>query len=474
MKLLNKYSLYLIVLLGLVLRIIHIDQSLWLDEAISALAAKNFSFYGIVFEFLKGDNHPPLYYLVLRLWGLVFGFSDIALRSLSILAGTATIYLTYLFIKKLFDRKVALIASLLLATSPLHIYYSQEIRMYPLLGLWAVGLIYIFTFLKQNSVSKWLWLLFSVGLIVLIATDYTGIFLLPVFGLIGWKEKFSFKKIIGGFIPLGVSLFLWLPLLLQQKETAAIQLSTLPGWRELAGGTPKEVVVLWMKFVLGRISFYPKLGYYFLVGVFSLPILLVFFRSVSKKSFWLWTFFLTPLIGSFLFSLIVPSFNYFRFIYVLPAFYGLIALGLISFRKPLFYVLTGFIILGNLTGLAFYYTDVSNQREQWKQSISYIENENPELVIYEFPEPFAPFYWYTSGKVEGLGGLTSLTSVEDRTEEKISKEITSSTFRIMYVSYLRDLTDSEAHIQKTLVNQGFNIVESKSFAGVGEIITYER
>ncbi len=474
MKLLNRYSIYIIVLLGLVLRIVQINQSLWLDEAISALAAKNFSFYGIVFEFLKGDNHPPLYYLVLRLWGLVFGFSDIALRSLSILAGIATILLTYFFIKKLFNRKVALVASLLLATSPLHIYYSQEIRMYPLLGLWAVGLIYIFTFLKQNSVSKWLWLLFSVGLIVLIATDYTGIFLLPVFWLIGWKEKYSFKKIIGGYIPLGVSLFFWLPILLQQKETAAIQLSTLPGWRELAGGTPKEVVVLWMKFVLGRISFYPKLGYYLLVGMFSLPILFAFYKSVNKKSFWLWTFFLIPLIGSFTFSFIVPSFNYFRFTYVLPAFYGLIALGLLSFKKPIFYFLTGFVILGNITGLAFYYFETSNQREQWKQSITYIESNDPEFVLFEFPEPFAPFYWYTSGKVEGLGGLTGLTSVEARTEEKISQKITPSTFRIMYVSYLRDLTDSEAHIQKTLVNQGFNIVESKSFAGVGEIITYER
>ncbi len=474
MKQLNRYSIYLIVLLGLVLRLVQLNQSFWLDEAISALAAKNFSFSGIIFEFLKGDNHPPLYYLLLRLWGLIFGFSDIALRSLSVLVGTATIVLTYLFIKKLFDKRTALIGSLLIATSPLHIYYSQEVRMYPLIGLWTIGLMYIFTFLKEKSISKWVWLLFSVGLVVLIATDYTGIFLLPVFLIIGLRDKYSIKYLISGFIPLVIGLFFWIPVLLQQKETALIQLSALPGWRELAGGTPKEVVVLWMKFVLGRISFYPKLGYYFLVGVFSLPIIVALYKSVSKKSFWLWALFLTPLVFSFVFSFIVPSFSYFRFIYVLPSFYGLIALGLLSFKKPVFYLLTGIIVLGNITGLAFYYFDESNQREQWKQSVSYIENINPDLVIYEFPEPFAPFYWYSSGKTEGFGGLTNLSSIESMTDQKIKNKITSSSFKIMYVAYLRDLTDSGHHIQKTIVKQGFEIVESKSFAGIGDIITYER
>lgn len=474
MKHLSKYSIYFILLLGFVLRIVNINQSLWLDEAISALAAKNFSFYGIIFEFLKGDNHPPLYYLILRFWGIIFGFSDVVLRMLSVLVGTATIFLTYLFLKKLFDKNVAILGSFLLAISPLHIYYSQEIRMYPLLGLLAVGLVYLFTFFKNKSVSKWLWMLFATGLVILVAIDYTGVFLLPVFWVIGWKEKISFKKIFTGFIPLGLVFFSWLPILWQQKETAIIQLSSLPGWRNLAGGTPKEVIVLWMKLVLGRISFYPKLVYYFTVGIFSVPILLSLYQSVFKKSFWLWVFFLLPLVSSLALSFIVPSFNYFRFIYILPAFYGLIALGLINIKKRLSYLVLGLIVIGNLTGLSFYYFNESNQREQWRQAVLYIENENPNMVVFEFPQPFAPYYWYSSDKVKAIGGLTDLNSKYDLTSEKLNQEFTSEVKNIIYVSYLRDLTDSQDDIQRIIKLANFKQVKAVSFSGVGEVISYER
>ncbi len=74
-------------ILALGLRLMPLNQSLWLDEATSALVTRMSlaDFFG---KFMPGDFHPPLYYLALRAWGTLFGTSEIALRSLSILFGT--------------------------------------------------------------------------------------------------------------------------------------------------------------------------------------------------------------------------------------------------------------------------------------------------------------------------------------------------------------------------------------------------
>lgn len=473
MRLLEKYGIFLVTLLAFGLRIININQSFWLDEAISALAAKKYSFAELISVFINGDNHPPLFYLILRGWGLLFGFSDMGLRFLPIIAGTLTVGVCYLFLKKLFNWWIALLGASLMATSPLHIYYSQEVRMYPLLGLWAIVLMYLFIGIIKDQ-KKLDYVLFSLGLVILVATDYVGLFLIPVFFIIAWIAKTRLKNIFMAFIPLGIAGLFWLPTLLQQKETALRQLSGLPGWRELAGGTPKEIVVLWMKLVLGRISFFPKESYYLLVGIFSLPLIAAFSKTIGKKGYFLWIFLLIPLIGSMMTSFLVPSFNYFRFIYVLPAFYGLVAFGIHSFSKKLKYVLIGTVFLGNVTGLFFYYADPQNQREQWKQSIAYIEQELPNLVLFDFPEPFAPFYWYSSGQVKGVGGLTGLSSQIEQTRTKLSQEIPGDSHHIIYVSYLRDLTDSSKHIQSILDEQQFRQTKSVSFPGVGEVITYEK
>ena len=56
-------------------------SDLWLDEALSANIAK--LPVGDLFEALKHDGHPPLYYLLLHYWMEVFGEGDVAVRALS-------------------------------------------------------------------------------------------------------------------------------------------------------------------------------------------------------------------------------------------------------------------------------------------------------------------------------------------------------------------------------------------------------
>jgi mannosyltransferase len=133
----------LILLLALGLRCYRLDgQSLWADEGNSAaLALRSLS---TITRDAAHDIHPPLYYYLLHFWVGLFGNSEVALRSLSVLAGTALVLVTYLLGRELFSRRTALIAAFLASFSPFQIYYSQETRMYILVSLWAALAILFF------------------------------------------------------------------------------------------------------------------------------------------------------------------------------------------------------------------------------------------------------------------------------------------------------------------------------------------
>src|SRR3989344_1694944 len=124
----NHDMIIVILFTALILRLISLNQSLWLDEATTALVAK-MPLSDLFTKFLPGDFHPPLYYLIINQWTKLFGYSEVSLRFPSILFGVASVFMVYLIGKEFLDKKVGLIASLFLAMSGLHIYYSQEARM---------------------------------------------------------------------------------------------------------------------------------------------------------------------------------------------------------------------------------------------------------------------------------------------------------------------------------------------------------
>jgi 4-amino-4-deoxy-L-arabinose transferase-like glycosyltransferase len=126
-----------VVALALGLRVQGIaDDGYWLDEMTSLRdAARPVS---RLLAGRGGASHPPLYHLMLKGWVALFGTSEVAVRMLSAILGTATVGATFALFRALHGRAVGLAASLLLAVSFHHIVFSQEARMYALFGLLAV------------------------------------------------------------------------------------------------------------------------------------------------------------------------------------------------------------------------------------------------------------------------------------------------------------------------------------------------
>jgi len=116
------------------------SKGLWLDEAYSVLVAR-LPFMEML-EKLNRDATPPLYYLCLAPWIQLFGSSEAAARALSVVFSVGGIALTGLLAFRYFSLRIASIATLMLAFTPMHVYYAQEARMYSLMALLGIALVF--------------------------------------------------------------------------------------------------------------------------------------------------------------------------------------------------------------------------------------------------------------------------------------------------------------------------------------------
>ncbi len=133
--------LIVLTLLGLALRAARLDfQPLWWDEGYSVWFTTHS--LGQIAALTAEDIHPPLYYALLHGWTQLFGTGPAALRLPSVIFGTLAVPAIYEAGRRIFNsRRIALLAAALLALHPLHIFYSQEIRMYGLVALLSIGVI---------------------------------------------------------------------------------------------------------------------------------------------------------------------------------------------------------------------------------------------------------------------------------------------------------------------------------------------
>lgn len=471
--------------LALFLRLVNLNQGFWLDEAIGTIAANKFSYWGLINQFAKFDFHPPLYYILIKAWGSFWGYSEISIRSLSVIFGILTILVVFEIAKNInklnnVKNNWPLISALFLATAPLHIYYSQEARMYALAAFLASVSVYVFIrlLIKQNLIN---WVLFSLSLILLISSDYMPLLLLPMFLIIPvfLRGKINFARLLFlGFSPLVIVGIFWLPVFSMQLAGGNWLSANLPGWSEISGGTNvKQLGLVWVKFILGRISFTNKYIYGVVFIVSSLPVIAAGFYSWIKKEkyqilIWLWFF--GSLVLCIIISFFVSALTYFRLLFILPAFYLIIAWGSLKigrFSKSAVIL----IILVNLLAWSFYIITPNFWREDWRGAVSLVDEKagNSEIALFEFPDPPASYQWYQKNKLESLGALTALYAKPGETEKR-AEDLINGKNGVWYFEYLRDLTDPQRLVEKKLQSLGFREGAEYSFRGVGKITHFKK
>jgi 4-amino-4-deoxy-L-arabinose transferase-like glycosyltransferase len=91
------------------------------------------------FAVLRQDNHPPLFFLLLRAVRALFGEQEFALRLPAILCGVATVPFVWRAARRLPGLPARVLATSLVAFSSLNLELSADLRMYSLLTLAVAG-----------------------------------------------------------------------------------------------------------------------------------------------------------------------------------------------------------------------------------------------------------------------------------------------------------------------------------------------
>jgi hypothetical protein len=105
---------------------------------------------------MANNVHPPLFHTLLHLWIHAFGRSELAVRAYPLVWGIAAIPLMYWVGTTIYERRVGLYASFILAISPFYIWYAQEARMYTMMlvfALLSVG--FLWNALQTNRFRWW-------------------------------------------------------------------------------------------------------------------------------------------------------------------------------------------------------------------------------------------------------------------------------------------------------------------------------
>ena len=170
-----QLALLVLVAAGAAIRFSTLDlQSFWVDEGITVHLLR-MDFGDMFGSALDGEQTPPLYYVLAWLWTRPFGTSEVGLRSLSALVGTATIPLAWGIGRQLVSERVGLVAAGLVAFNPLLVWYSQEGRSYALLVLLAgLSILAFLGALEQGSarnLARW-----AVPSVLALCTHYFALF----------------------------------------------------------------------------------------------------------------------------------------------------------------------------------------------------------------------------------------------------------------------------------------------------------
>lgn len=465
--------IFLILLTSFILRLIAINQSFWLDEAINVYYATKLPFIEFISQYPYGDFHPVGYFLML--WPVVhqFGASEIATRLISVLFGVASVWLVFLIAKEFFNRQIGLVASLLLAFNPLHIYYSTEARMYAFAAFAVtLSLLCLIKLLKGVKLAP---LFYFFSLVIVLYSDYLAYFAVPIQLL--FVGLFYKKKLRQVFILQIISLICFIPgilLLIKQLEVGLGTVLSNPNWAKIVGSNSlKELGLSLIKPLIGKISFDNK----YLYGGISLALLgvysFLFFKAFKKtKEFTLLIFwFSIPIAGSYLFSFFVPIFSYFRLLYIIPALCLITACGIAQFRKRNGYLALTLLITISISFLFPYYFNPRAQRENWKEAVATVESQAflTANILFEDNNILTPYLLYSKDSTNAYPGLLRVpaVSLSDVKTEGLEND------QIFVFEYLVQINDPARLLEAKIKEKGFHESKKLNFQGVGFVRIFE-
>ena len=208
------------------------DSCLWFDEIFSVHAAEHS--WNDILAFVAADLiHPPLFYIVLKLWMLVGGDGLYWLRLLPVVFSILALAPFYLFARELkLTFATSLLAFFLIAVNGSLIRFSHEVRMYGMLLVLSLTSFWLFA--RYFNRGKGIAALTLVNLL-LVYTHYYG--WLAVFAelvAIFWLQRIKIRAFL---ISAGIVVVAFIPWLMMVRRAASAgsDINQNVGWIERPG-----------------------------------------------------------------------------------------------------------------------------------------------------------------------------------------------------------------------------------------------
>jgi len=338
----RQCSMMGVVLLAFALRVYRLDyQSLWRDEA-DALRFALLPLRELLGTFVQRGWNGPLYFSLLRLWVSTAGRTEFALRFPSLLGGVLAASLTYALGRRVGFYRLAILGSLLVATSPYLVWYSQEAKMYALLtaGVLLSWHLYLRA-LDQGGRGAWVGYVLVTSLCIYV--HLLAVLLIPTQATAFLLQRKRYRQQMRSWLSAMAALTLpylplarWqIPLFFSDFETGhpfytLSQILSILLHSFSLGISPQPTLQLLFPYLQRWTGLFPHEG--LIVTLFlSLTALLLYRDRESLQVMLCWL--LLPPVIVYLISLGMPMFNARYLIWIAPALLLLSGMGLIVVRQ---------------------------------------------------------------------------------------------------------------------------------------------
>lgn len=473
----------------ILLRFWHLtDSCLWFDEIFSVHAAEHD--WQHLFWFAAQDLiHPPLFYLLLKLWISVSSESLFWLRCFPVLFSIIALIPFYLLCRQLkLTYPIIALALTFLTVSGSLIKYAQEVRMYSL--LLCLSLFSMWLLARFLNVGKGIWILTIIN-ILLVYTHYFGwlLILSEVFAVL-ILQRLKIRQIIIMCGLTAISFAPWAFAVFQAARSGS-DVSQNLGW----ANKPNISMLFQFLFDLLEPFYYQQsnidAGSIYVLTVPLLLIILVAFvfyftnwkdeTDKEKNAFYfLLIFIVTPILPAFIASWILPfSIWGTRHLIIVFAPLAILLAKVLSkvqvsaLRKTL----TALIFL--LFGVAFWLHIERGTTAfiwcAWGNLVADLPKKEP-AKIYVFEDDIAYQTWFALRgneenfqiiKVNGIAGLAEDKAYFLPRGFAAVKQATDFEGERFYIAFRDIKFDDQKPPLQTLISKGYKIGEPKVFEAQG-------
>jgi mannosyltransferase len=329
------------------------SPSFWVDESFTARALTEWS----IWQWAQGYHF--LYYVLLRPWIAVVGTSETALRFPSVLGAAAAAALLVVLGRKLFDRRVALVAGLLLAASPFVVKWSQQARGYTiLLALSILAMLMLVRALERGRQIDWA--LYGLTLSALFVWHPVGgLVVVPAHVALAYQRR-------GRLLPHAL------------LAVVLVAVIGVPWAAQIAmRSTGEGVAMNWLTFPSTRTIVETILA---VSGAAGLGILLAVIGLIALRragegetAWWLGIWAVSPFVVALLVSTFRPIYLDRYLIVAAPAFALLGGIAIMGVASRWRVALASVVVIATAVGLARWYTIDGNWRgEDWRSAVRMI------------------------------------------------------------------------------------------------------